>query len=167
MTNTNKRTEQIQTSAQDIVSGAGGPCAIDELEEKPRTNLLRDMAKALVVKENCNPMTARSHIAKALRRMRDPNWQPPQRGGKRPGAGRPPETKTEDVMGVNGAWYTDELPNHIVVELEDGSLAKFYMTPFRKVKAGDLSVYKGYHPSKRSGNPLPAYLYSSYGLKKA
>lgn len=67
-------------------------------------------------------------------------------------------------MNVNGAWYTNELPNHIVIGREDGSLAKFQLTPFRPIAETDLSPYAGYHPVRRGGQPVPEYLYRFYGL---
>jgi len=71
-----------------------------------------------------------------------------------------------EYMTINGAWYLNALPNHIVIELQDGSLAKFFMTPFRGIKEGDLTQYKGYHPRKSKGQPLPDYLYRFYGLAR-
>lgn len=67
---------------------------------------------------------------------------------------------------VNGVWYLDALPNNAVVELEDGTLAKFFINPFRELKQKDFTVYKGYHPRKCKGSPLPLYLYRFYGLVK-
>lgn len=67
-------------------------------------------------------------------------------------------------MKINGAWYTDEMPNHVVVELENGSLAKFYLTPFREITEADLTPY---HSTKRAGQTLPPYLYRHYGLELA
>lgn len=75
------------------------------------------------------------------------------------------------MLKVNGVWYIDNFPNHAVVELEDGSLAKFFITPFRDLTQEELStdesIYKGYHPRKCKGNPLPNYLYRFYGLEKS
>lgn len=68
-------------------------------------------------------------------------------------------------MNVNGAWYTNELPNHIVIDREDGSLAKFQLTPFRPISEADLSPYAGYHPVRRGGQPVPEYLYRFYDLE--
>lgn len=71
-----------------------------------------------------------------------------------------------DPMIINGAWNIEALPNHIVVERTDGSLAKFMLTPFRAINDDKLTVYKGYHPRKCKGNPLPNYLYKFYGLQR-
>ncbi|MFZ5596093.1 MAG: plasmid mobilization protein [Bacillota bacterium] len=67
-------------------------------------------------------------------------------------------------MIINGAWYLDSLPNEIVAELEDGKLVMFRLTPFRLITQGDLKDYKGHHPRKCKGQPLPEYLYRFYGL---
>jgi hypothetical protein len=75
------------------------------------------------------------------------------------------------MIKVNGIWYLDSLPMHAVVEMEDGTLAKFFINPFRELTTEELSedesVYKGYHPRKCKGNPLPNYLYRFYGLEKS
>jgi len=44
---------------------------------------------ALVAEFSCHKQTAREHVAKAGRRKRHPDWQPPAWGGFRPGARRP------------------------------------------------------------------------------
>ena len=69
-------------------------------------------------------------------------------------------------MIINGAWYIDALPNQIVIELENGDLKMFFLTPFRELELDDLLQYKGYHPRKCKGQPLPYYLYRFYGLQK-
>ncbi len=69
-------------------------------------------------------------------------------------------------MVINGAWYINSLPSHIVMERMDGTLAKFFVTPFRGIKEADLTLYKGYHPRKSKGQPLPDYLYKFYGLAR-
>lgn len=70
-------------------------------------------------------------------------------------------------MIINGAWYVDELPTEIVAELQDGTLKHFNLTPFRHITETDLKSYKGYHPRKMKGQPLPDYLYRFYGLEKS
>jgi hypothetical protein len=69
-------------------------------------------------------------------------------------------------MVVNGAWYTDNYPNLIITELADSSLKMFYLTPLRKIGEADLKPYKGYHPRRMKGYPLPEYLYRFYGLER-
>jgi len=70
-------------------------------------------------------------------------------------------------MIVNGVWYVSELQNDIVIELQDGMLVHTALSPFRKIDDTDFKPYKGYHPRKMKGKPLPAYLYPFYGLEKA
>lgn len=70
-------------------------------------------------------------------------------------------------MLVNGAWYVDTLPTAIVVELRNGVLNHFGLAPFRKISESDLIPYRGYHPRKMKGQPLPDYLYRFYGLEKS
>lgn len=67
---------------------------------------------------------------------------------------------------IGGAWYLNALPSHIVVERTDGTLAKFFLTPFRAIKDSDLTVYRSYHPRKCKGQPLPDYLYRFYDLSR-
>jgi hypothetical protein len=71
-----------------------------------------------------------------------------------------------EPMIINGAWYLDALPQNIIIERVDGSLATFYLTPFRGIQGNDLMPYKGYHPRKCKGQPLPDYLYRFYGLAR-
>jgi len=70
------------------------------------------------------------------------------------------------MLKINGAWYLDSLPQHIVMELEDGTLTKVFISPFRQLTEKDFTVYKAYHPRKCKGQPLPDYLYKFYGLEK-
>lgn len=69
-------------------------------------------------------------------------------------------------MKVTGAWYLDVLPMHIVLELENGELKMAPITPLEPIKPERMTAYKGYHPRKCSGHPLPEYLYKFYGLEK-
>jgi hypothetical protein len=68
-------------------------------------------------------------------------------------------------MLINGAWYINQLPTEIVLELPDGTLKHIALTPFRHIKNTDLKTYHGYHPRKMKGQPVPAYLYPFYGLE--
>ncbi len=68
---------------------------------------------------------------------------------------------------INGAWYIDSLPQSIIMELADGSLVKFTMTPFRDIVEGDWTPYNGIHPRKCLGLPVPSYLLRLYGLAVA
>ena len=56
-----------------------------------------DEAIAMIISEfSCHRDTARNHVARAARRQRHPDWEPPQWGGKRPGAGRPAADSEND-----------------------------------------------------------------------
>lgn len=70
------------------------------------------------------------------------------------------------MIKVNGAWFLEALQTHVVIELENGTLGKFNLTPYREIQDQDITVYKSYHPRKCKGQPLPAYLYRFYGLEK-
>lgn len=70
-------------------------------------------------------------------------------------------------MLINGAWHINALPDEIVAEFENGELRHFFLNPFRKITDTDLKPYKGYHPRKCKGQPLPDYLYPFYGLEKS
>jgi hypothetical protein len=67
---------------------------------------------------------------------------------------------------VNGAWYINQLPDHLVIELVDGSLKMALMTKFKPLAKDDLKPYNGHHPRKCKGQPLPDYLYRFYGLER-
>jgi hypothetical protein len=71
-----------------------------------------------------------------------------------------------DLLKVNGAWYLDSLPQHFVIELTNGLLKWATLSPFED-KSDALTEYKGNHPRKCKGQPLPAYLYRFYGLEKS
>ena len=71
-----------------------------------------------------------------------------------------------DLLTVNGAWYINQLPNMVVVERIDGRLGMFHLTPFRAINETDIRDYKGHHPRKCKGSPLPEYLYRFYGLAR-
>ncbi len=69
-----------------------------------------------------------------------------------------------EYLEVKGSWYVDQLPTKIVIELKDGSLEMFNLSPFKKITFRDLLQYKGLHPRKLKGDPLPEMLYQYYGL---
>ena len=70
------------------------------------------------------------------------------------------------MLKINGAWYLDIMPTMIVIELGNKDLKMFYLNPFKEITDTDLKEYKGYHPRKCNGKPLPSYLYRFYGLDK-
>lgn len=76
------------------------------------------------------------------------------------------EPASGPFLTINGAWYINQLPNNIVCELVDGTLKMFFITPFKAQKIEEMREYKGYHPRKCKGSPLPDYLYRFYGLQK-
>jgi hypothetical protein len=67
---------------------------------------------------------------------------------------------------VNNVWYVNNISNKAVAELTDLSLVMFNIKPFRLLTDQDLTPYKGHHPRKLKGQPLPDYLYRFYGLVK-
>lgn len=69
-------------------------------------------------------------------------------------------------MNVRNVWGVPTLPCHYVVELENGDLRKFYITPFREITEKDLTQYEGYHPRKCKGSPMMPALFRFYGLEK-
>lgn len=89
MAYTTERTQEIFDSAVAIVS-AFGINRLDGMDNPAarKANLVA-MAHQLVANTGVTLETSRSYIAKACRRMRSPDWQPPERGGARDGAGRP------------------------------------------------------------------------------
>lgn len=85
--------------------------------------------------------------------------------GKKKGGGKKIETNNNLFM-VNRVWYLDTLPTMLVAEKTDGTLAMFDMQMFRKITGRDLRPYKGHHPRRCKGQPLPDYLYRFYGLTR-
>jgi len=74
--------------------------------------LNQDEAVATLIRElACHKDTARNHVARAARRQRHPDWQPPQWGGQRPGAGRPHEYAIDVANGR--AIVSQRVPNQV------------------------------------------------------
>ncbi|MBP2643911.1 MAG: hypothetical protein H6Q67_1798 [Firmicutes bacterium] len=69
-------------------------------------------------------------------------------------------------MLIEDAWYIDELKMEIGIQLPNGNLKKFFITPFRTITETDLKPYYGNPPSKSQIQPLPPYLYRFYGLSR-
>lgn len=76
------RVAYLRAAAIEIVQSSG----VDVTEPVK----ILPLAQQLVKCAGCTLKTAKIRIAEAVRRMRHPDWQPPERGGARPGAGRPP-----------------------------------------------------------------------------
>lgn len=68
---------------------------------------------------------------------------------------------------VSGAWYVDSLEAGIVAELTDGKLVSFPISPFRGLNEENFMQYRGQHPRRQHGVPLPSVLYPYYGLSKS
>ncbi len=71
------------------------------------------------------------------------------------------------MLKINGAWYINQLPERIVIELPPNRLVMVRMTPFRLLTQEDFYAYNGHHPRRCKGQPLPDYLYRFYGLEKS
>lgn len=91
MANTKARHEEIYTAASKVLDEFGSVEEIDILPLEERSSLLRKMAKDVVALTDCHITSAKSNIAKALRRTRFIIMPGPKWGGKRPGSGRPPK----------------------------------------------------------------------------
>ena len=79
MTNTRSYSQSLAAAASQLLAASGA----DITKPVPVLPLAKQMAEAT----GCHITTAKSHIARAIRRARhepDPTW-----GGTRPGAGRP------------------------------------------------------------------------------
>lgn len=83
-----RRSEQIFNAAMGLVEEFGIE-KLDDMSQPARKAQLASFAHLLAEQMECHIETARIHIAKACRRMRHPDWKAPERGGSRPGAGRP------------------------------------------------------------------------------
>lgn len=57
------------------------------------------------------------------------------------------------------------LPYCCVIQLLDGSFAKFFISPFRNITEKDLSIIY-YIPSGKHKEEAPEYLYHLYGFEK-
>ena len=86
---TRERSEKIQEAAMQIVA-LHFVSWLDAIENKTaRKAILRGWAYQLVTDYDITLQTARQHVARACRRQRHPEWQPPDNwGGKRDGSGR-------------------------------------------------------------------------------
>lgn len=69
-------------------------------------------------------------------------------------------------MKIKNVWNIKQLPMKYVAELENGELAMFNIVPFRIVSVGELTPFKGPHPTRQSSTEMPEYLYRFYGLER-
>ena len=67
---------------------------------------------------------------------------------------------------VNGAWYIDNMTDNLILELQNGVLGMIKLSPLRIVTEDEICPYKGHHPRKIKGSPLPDYLYRFYGMTR-
>lgn len=70
------------------------------------------------------------------------------------------------TMKVKNVYSTERYPRHYVAELMDGSLALFYISPFRPVTRDDMSSLAITSISQIDSDPyiLPMYMLKMYGL---
>lgn len=85
--NTKAQSGLIFKTAASILEAAGGHPKIDALDLESRYPILNGMYADLMAQTGCVRETAKRNIAKALRKARYGTMV--QRGGARPGAGRP------------------------------------------------------------------------------
>jgi hypothetical protein len=94
---TRKSATATQAKAMQLVAWLGATW-IDSLSLDESNKIRAALASILEVQADVHRETARKHIAKAMRRQRHPDWQPPAWGGPRPGAGRPRAEEIEEAM---------------------------------------------------------------------
>lgn len=71
-------------------------------------------------------------------------------------------------MKVLRAWFHPNLPRHGVVQLPDGQFRLFWLTPYRKLLARDLSTAMGIRPmAVKYMSPMPEAILRQYGLALA
>ena len=68
---------------------------------------------------------------------------------------------------VAGAWFLEDLPDQMVIELADH---RFVTAPLR-LEPGQtdpvFQAYEGAHPRKRKGTPVPEWQFRFYGMVRA
>lgn len=85
---TKQKYSEIQEAAMKLVA-AYGVKGLDDAANPVRLQIFRGFAAQLQVEFGLGRDAARSHVAKACRRQRHPDWkEPAEWGGKRDGAGR-------------------------------------------------------------------------------
>lgn len=86
--NAGSRSERIQSAAMEAIEFIGVK-RLDDMSRNEYRDFMRPVYARFAKEQGCHIDTAKRHLARAMRRQRDPNWAPPQRGGAREGAGRP------------------------------------------------------------------------------
>lgn len=96
MNNTKQRHQEIYTAACSALEQAGGVAKIDDMPQPERVALLRSLYKQIADDASCHIGSAKTNLAKAMRRARygimQSRW-----GGKRDGAGRPKHQQMLDT----------------------------------------------------------------------
>ena len=70
-------------------------------------------------------------------------------------------------MKVNGVWNVKDDNVHMVIEMPDRSLKIAPIYPVQPISEEMLKENNGYHPRRLSGEPLPGWLYSIFGLERS
>lgn len=70
-------------------------------------------------------------------------------------------------MKVRKLFKDSGMPYEHVIQLCDGSFAKFFITPFRKISKSDLMKLPYYTARGIKGEEAEEYIYKLYGLEKS
>ena len=73
-------------------------------------------------------------------------------------------------MLINGAWYLQLLPSHIIVEGANGRLYHTPASPITTKTRANLQPYMGYHPrsvGSVAALAVPEYIWKFYGFELA
>jgi len=97
------RKRKLEQAAIEIVE-AFGIERLDKMQGDARRVALRQMYHELEAAQGCHYDTAKRHIARACRRLRHPDYKPPQWGGQRQNAGRP--SHSDDMRTLIEAFIT-------------------------------------------------------------
>lgn len=69
-------------------------------------------------------------------------------------------------MKIRKLFNANRYPYHMVVELIDGSFAKFYICPFRDIQEKDLIPAPFWMPVGNNSEEADPYMYRFYGFEK-
>lgn len=89
--------EAVQDQAMQLVAWLSTTW-IDSLALDESKKIQGALASILEVQARVTRLTARKHVARAMRRQRAPGYEPPAWGGQREGAGRPSAAEVEAAM---------------------------------------------------------------------
>lgn len=62
--------------------------------------------------------------------------------------------------------FKESMGYSMITEMEDGSFAKFLITPSRKIAEKDLTPLPYYQAAGKAAEEAPEYMYTMYGLTK-